>query len=115
MAAICSVHGNSDFFPHSLSRQKSLNKSEDQELPVTSVFPTLLKQLLKVAAKSPASVAGPVIAADLQLEGCHEGTALVFRDFGSICNVPWEAQAARGTPGHSLQVSSHSRCQINKI
>lgn len=87
MAAICSVHGNS-IFSSFLSGQKSLSGSQNQELPVTSVFPTLLKQLLKVAAKSPAPAAGPVIAADLQLEGCHEGTALVFGDFGSICSVP---------------------------
>lgn len=98
-----------------LSRQKSSSRSQNWELRVMSVFPTPSKELLKAAAKSPAPVVGPVIAADLQLEACHEDTALVFSDFSAICNVPWEAHAACGVPGHSLQMSSHSRYQINKI
>lgn len=78
-----------------------------------SVFPTPLKELLKVAAKLPAPVVGPVIEADLQLEVCHEDTALVFSDFGTICNVPWEAHATCGVPGHSPQMSFHGRYQTN--
>lgn len=46
-----------------------------------SVLPAPLKEFLEVAAKSPVPVVGPVIAADLQLEVCHEDTALVFSDF----------------------------------
>ena len=100
------------FFPF-LSPQKSSGRSQNWELGVMSVFPTPSKELLKVAAKSPAPVVGPVIAADLQQEVCHEDTALAFSDFSAVRNVPWEAHATCGVPGHSPQVSFHGRYQVN--
>lgn len=85
------------FFPF-LSPQKSSGKLQNWELGVMSVFPAPLKEFLKVAAKSPVPVVEPVIAADLQLEVCHEDTALVFSDFSTVCNVLLEAHAI---PGHN--------------
>lgn len=71
-----------------------------------SVFPAPLKEFLKVAAKSPVPVVEPVIAADLQLEVCHEDTALVFSDFSTVCNVLLEAHAI---PGHNQRCFFHGR------
>lgn len=87
-----------------LSPQKSSGKFQNWELGVTSVFPAPLKEFLKVAAISPVPVAGPVIAADLQLEVCHEDTAVMFSDFCIVCNVLLEAHATCGVPGRSPEV-----------
>lgn len=78
-----------------------------------SVFLAPSKELLEVAAKSPAPVVEAVIAAHLQLEVCHEDTVLVFSDFSTVCNVPWEACSTWGAPGHSLQKSFHGRYHLN--
>ena len=96
-----------------LSPQKSSGRSQYRELYVTSVFPTPSKELLKVSASSSAPAVGPVVAADLQLQVRHEDTALVFSDFSTVCDVPWQAHGACGVPGHSLQMSSHGRYQAN--
>lgn len=63
-----------------LSPQKTSGKFQNWEFGVTSVLPAPLKEFLKVAAKSPVPVVGSVIATDLQLEVCHEDTALLFSD-----------------------------------